>query len=169
MNMKSAFLASAAIAGIPIGSALASDLPPPARMPVKAAPIVAPPFNWTGFYVGGNVGILWGHSVQTVDIDDAPIGIPPDDSRFAGIIGGVQAGYNWQFSNIVLGVEADIDLSSASKSVTTRAPFDTHNMRVSALGTGRGRVGIAFDRLLPYVTGGVAWAKLKNELIDTLN
>lgn len=164
MKIQDLLLAGTAII-VPVGMAGASDLP--VRMPVKAAPIVAPPFNWTGFYVGANAGVLWGHSVQTVDIDDAPIGILPDDSRFAGFIGGVQAGYNWQFSNIVLGVEADIDFSTAKKSViTSTALGDTHNMSVSALGTGRGRLGVVFDRWLPYVTGGVAWANLKNELID---
>lgn len=166
MKIKGLFLASVAIAAFPFGVASAADLP--ARMPVKAAPMVAPPFNWTGFYVGANVGGIFGHSVQTVDIDTLPLGIPADDTNYAGVIGGVQAGYNWQLSQLVLGVEADIDFSSAKKSVAT-GPLDTHNMALSALGTVRGRIGLAFDRFLPYVTGGVAFADLKNELVDNIN
>ena len=166
MKIKGLFLASAAIVALPIGAATAADLP--ARMPVKAAPIAPPPFNWTGFYVGANAGVVWGRSVQTVNIDDAPLGIPADTSTYSGFIGGVQAGYNWQFSNIVLGIEADIDGSTARKSVVTRGPAtDTHNMALNWLSTVRGRAGLAFDRFLPYFTGGVAFAGLKNELVDT--
>ncbi len=62
-------------------------------------------------------------------------------------------------------VEGDIDFASVSKSVAID-PINTHNSRLSALGTVRGRVGLAFDRFLPYVTGGVAFASLKNELFD---
>jgi outer membrane immunogenic protein len=163
MKIKGLFLASAAIAALPIGAASATDLP--VRMPVKAAPMAPPPFNWTGFYVGANAGVLWGHSVQTVDIDTFG-GVPADTSTFSGFIGGVQAGYNWQFSNVVLGIEADIDGASARKSVASSA-FDTHNMALNWLGTVRGRAGLAFDRFLPYFTGGVAFAGLKNEIVDT--
>ena len=166
MNIKGLFLASAAIAAFPIGAASAADLP--VRMPVKAAPIAPLPFNWTGFYVGANAGVVWGRSVQTVDIDDLPLGIPADTSTYTGFIGGVQAGYNWQFSNVVLGIEADFDGSTARKSVAT-GPLDTHNMALNWLGTVRGRAGLAFDRFLPYVTGGVAFAGLKNELVDNNN
>ncbi len=163
MKIKELFLASAAIVALPIGVASATDLP--VRMPVKAAPMSPPPFNWTGFYVGANAGVVWGRSEQTVDIDDLPLGIPADTSTYTGFIGGVQAGYNWQFSNVVLGIEADIDGSTARKSVVT-GPLDTHNMALNWLSTVRGRAGLAFDRFLPYFTGGVAFAGLKNELVD---
>jgi len=165
MKSKSIFLAGAAIVGIPVGAAMASDMPMPVKMPVKAAPIVAPPFNWTGFYVGVNAGVLFGRSVQTVDLDTFG-GVPADTSSFSGFIAGVQGGYNWQLSNIVLGVEADFDFSSAKKSVVT-GPFDTHNMSVKSIGTARGRLGLVYDRWLPYITGGAAWANLTNQIVDT--
>ncbi|HEY5379540.1 MAG TPA: outer membrane protein [Pseudolabrys sp.] len=166
MNVKSIFLASAAIAGIPIAVASASDLqPPPARMPVKAAPYVVPPFNWTGFYIGANAGGVWAKgTVEETDVGGA--GVLPDSITKSGLIAGVQVGYNWQVSNIVVGVEGDFDFSSASKSSQYTA-FDLHNTRLSSLGTARARVGVTFDRWLPYITGGVAFASLKNELVDT--
>ena len=166
MKIKELFLASAAVVALPIGVASATDLP--VRMPMKAAPMSPPPFNWTGFYVGANAGVVWGRSEQTVDIYTGLGVINPDDAKFTGVIGGVQAGYNWQFSNVVLGIEADIDASSARKSVVT-GPTDTHNMALNWLSTARGRAGLAFDRWLPYVTGGVAFAGLKNEIVDTGN
>jgi outer membrane immunogenic protein len=165
MKVKGLFLASAAIAALPIGAASAADLP--VRLPVKAAPMSPPPFNWTGFYVGANAGAIWSKSSVT-QVDTFGIPFPNDSTTGSGFIGGVQAGYNWQFSNIVLGAEADIDFASVSRSVTiTTATSDTHNSRLSALGTARGRIGFAFDRFLPYVTGGVAFASLKNEYIST--
>lgn len=164
MKIKGLFLASAAIVALPIGAAGAADLP--ARMPVKAAPIAPLPFNWTGFYVGANVGAIWSKSSA---VDDGTSGFAPfpgDISTGVGILGGVQAGYNWQVSNFVLGVEGDIDLASVKRSIAINAA-DTHNASLSALGTVRGRAGLAFDRFLPYVTGGVAFADLKNEYVST--
>ena len=58
--MKGFLLAGAAFAALVAGPALAADLP--ARTPVYKAPVVAAGYNWTGFYVGGNVGYAWGHS-----------------------------------------------------------------------------------------------------------
>ena len=71
-------------------------------------------------------------------------------------MGGAQAGYNQQLPNkFVVGVEGDLDYSalegkpSAAGSAATKA-------RIDSLGTVRGRVGYAFDRVMPYVTGGYA-------------
>jgi outer membrane immunogenic protein len=144
---------------------LAADLPNRKEpLPVFAA--IAP--TWTGFYVGANVGGVWGRS----DIIDTAgtYFFPNGASRISrsGVIGGVQAGYNWQISNIVLGVEADVSFSSSSQSAAsdqTGLP-GTHSSRLSALGTVRARAGLAFDRFMPYVTGGLAFADLKNSLTD---
>jgi len=165
MRIKGLFLASAAIVALPIGAATAADLP--AKMPVKAAPVAPPPFNWTGFYVGANAGVIWSRSSAT-QVDTSGIIFPNDSTTGTGFIGGVQAGYNWQFSNFVLGVEGDIDFASVNKSVALPPLFlaGTHNSKLSALGTVRGRIGLAVDRFLPYVTGGVAFANLKNEYIS---
>jgi outer membrane immunogenic protein len=164
MRIKGLFLASAAIASLPIGVASAADLP--ARMPTKAPMLVSHPFSWTGFYVGVNAGAIWVGSSET-ETDGGPIIItPPASTNYSGFIGGVQAGYNWQFSNFVLGVEGDFDLTSAKKSVAVNV-INTRNLQLSALSTIRGRVGLAFDHWLPYFTGGVAFADVKNEIVNS--
>src|ERR1700727_2918852 len=71
-------------------SALAADLP--ARVYTKAPVFIDPGYNWSGFYIGGNVGYSWGRS--------------SDNSNLTN--GGGQAGYNWQMQNWVWGLEADI-------------------------------------------------------------
>src|SRR6185503_20735653 len=93
--------------------AQATDLP----MPYKARPIVEPApviYNWTGFYVGVNLGGSW----ASAD-DDGTFSavVPPctpivatssSSSSFSGIVGGAQIGYNWQLGHFVYGLEADI-------------------------------------------------------------
>src|SRR5580698_9964917 len=94
-----------------------------ADLPVKAGPM--PPievYNWTGFYVGGNVGGDWGRSdtfspIANSGVGRKYVGSPIADInnqavqsvRGSGFTGGAQAGYNYQVNHLVLGVEADID------------------------------------------------------------
>jgi outer membrane immunogenic protein len=166
MKIRSILLASAAIAGTPIATANAADLP--AAIPAKAR-MAVPSFGWTGFYVGANVGGVWTDSsmIETDPFQILPI--PSNSIHQSSLIGGVQAGYNWQISNIVLGLEADFDFASANKQVSlgSLAGLNTHHSRLSTLATVRGRLGMAFDRLLAYATGGAAFARLKNEVINT--
>ena len=71
-----------------------------------------PYFDWTGFYVGGNVGYSWGRSSDTSTLTNATragsLLTTSDKSDLNGIVGGGQAGYNWQMQNWVFGLEADI-------------------------------------------------------------
>lgn len=167
MKIKQLLLAGVAAGCLPAGVAAAADMA--VKMPVKAPPL-APVLSWTGFYLGGNVGGLWSDSSETnvQTGGGVAIAIPADFARYSGVIGGLQAGYNYQVlsSNFVFGIEGDVDWSSAKKSVVLDG-FNTHNMNVRMLSTIRGRLGVAFDRWLPFITGGVAFVNLKNELINT--
>src|SRR5690242_16535794 len=91
----------------PVG-AFATDLPLP--MPAKAppAPIVAPPYDWSGFYVGGHLGYLWGRT----HVDDDGV-TAERNARTDGIIGGAMLGYNWQINRIVFGLEGDFGWTNA--------------------------------------------------------
>jgi outer membrane immunogenic protein len=175
MRIKGLFLAGAAVAGgLPIGMASAADLP--ARMPVKA-PLVAPPApaTWTGFYLGANIGAAWAQSSVG---DELGVGVGPwmigttTSANKTGLIGGVEAGFNWQVSSLVLGIEADISFAALDRSVVvtggTGAGRDTYSSRLSDLATVRGRLGWAIDRALIYGTGGVAFANLNDTLTDPL-
>src|ERR1700691_3242743 len=99
---------AAAVCGAP---ALAAD------MPIKAppmAPVLAAAYNWTGFYLGGNVGGERQSDPGTSTCFQA-LGAGLDNNPQANaltghaIIGGIQAGYNWQINQWVLGVEGDWD------------------------------------------------------------
>jgi len=134
-------LATGAVAG----SATAADLGRQYQQPYVKAPIYNPVFTWTGFYLGLNGGGGWGQSswdrTGTFDLS-------------GGVIGGT-VGFNWQTGQVVLGIEGDADWSGVSGTTSTLCPVGC-TTRNDWLGTVRGRVGYAFDRFLPYVTGGLA-------------
>jgi outer membrane immunogenic protein len=77
--------------------ALAADMP--LKAPIAKAPIAAPRYDWSGFYVGGHVGYLWGRTRVEEDGVVTEPGAPTD-----GVIGGVLAGYNWQNGPVVFGL-----------------------------------------------------------------
>jgi outer membrane immunogenic protein len=155
-----------------------------ADMPVKAprAPIYAPPYNWTGFYLGLNLGGSWGR--QDASFVNATTGtiLATGSNHLDGIIGGGQIGYNWQVNQWVLGVEADFQGSGqkadgsffdpgapCGPNVAACFPIPattiSYTDKLNWFGTVRGRLGIAFDRWLPYVTGG--WAYGHGEISGT--
>ncbi len=169
--MKRSLLASTALCVILVSGAWASDLPTTKGPP--PAPVPPPVFNWTGFYIGGNIGGIWTQD-GVVDLDPGNYGAIPGNSNtlgLTGLLGGVQAGYNYQLQSFVLGVEGDLDWSSAKGSFNYRSMFTTpgpatHSASLPFFGDIRARVGVAFDRFLPYVTGGVVFADLNNSLTD---
>jgi outer membrane immunogenic protein len=131
----------------------AADLPRPA---FKAPVFVAPFFSWTGFYVGINGGYGWGKSDWT-----NILGTTGDFNVKGGLVGGT-LGYNLQTGSWVWGLETDLDFSTI-KGTTTAAlcgavGCETKN---TWLGTARGRIGYAWDRWLPYITGGAAYGNVK--------
>jgi outer membrane immunogenic protein len=147
------------------GIASAADMP----VKVKAPPPAPVYYNWTGFYLGVNLGGAWARQSGTLFVGSDPVAII--DRRMNGVIGGGQIGYNWQFApwfgwgnGTVLGLEADID-GSSQKSDWNFSVIDpiagpasgSGTDRIQWFGTVRGRAGIAFDRWLPYVTGGWAY------------
>ena len=88
--------------------ATAADMP--VKAPVQKASVVVP-YNWTGFYIGANIGGGWGSS----DVDFSPndpiaalFSLPPTSLKISGVLGGLQVGYNWQVNrNGLIGIETD--------------------------------------------------------------
>lgn len=135
--------------------ALAADVP---LYKGPAPAYEAPAFSWTGFYLGINGGYGFGKSDWSSTATSG--GIDPQ-----GALVGATFGYNWQTGSWVLGAEGDIDATWISASTTSGLGLcaggtgcDTHN---TWLGTARARVGYAWHRFLPYVTGGGAFGNVK--------
>jgi outer membrane immunogenic protein len=155
--MKRLFLAGvAALATVTtIGAANAADIARRQEMPMRA-PAYYAPYNWTGFYVGINGGGGWGRSEWTNSA-----GSTGGFDVSGGLVGGT-LGYNWQMGQWVFGLEGDIDWSdirgSTSSGICAGTSCETRN---NWLGTARVRIGYAFDRFLPYITGGLAVGDVK--------
>ena len=171
--MKQLLLISSAL--VFAGSAQAADL---AARPFTKAPVAAPiPFSWTGCYLGGHVGAGWSRTDFTDPgltsagpaFTATTIGLLPGDSirvgGNAGVIGGVQAGCDYQFSNNwVVGIAGDF--SAADLHGTANDPFfagknggpATLSSRTDWLASVTGRVGYTWDRFLVYGKGGAGFA-----------
>jgi outer membrane immunogenic protein len=120
--------------------------------PVPKAPAYyAPLYNsWSGFYLGLNGGGGWGRSSwSTTNGFDVS----------GGLIGGT-AGYNWQAGSFVFGLEGDADWSNIKGRTIIGCPLGCQTEN-TWLATVRGRVGYAFDRFMPYITGGVAFGDMR--------
>jgi len=175
-NISRSLLASTALCATLASAALAADLPS-RKAPPPVVPIVVPPvFTWTGFYLGANIGGIWTRD-RVRDLYPNDYGAIPGNANtlnLSGVVGGVQAGYNYQFSNsnIVVGLEAEFEGASANGKFSYAGfrappPLAVHSANMPYFGDLRARVGVAFDRWLPFVTGGVVFASLKNSLVDS--
>jgi outer membrane immunogenic protein len=160
----------------------------------KAPPPVVEVWNWTGFYIGGNAGYSWGRSSTDVTYYNTATGAiiaPPPGSitnasfNMDGAIAGGQIGYNWQSSNWVFGLEADLQWSDekgranylcAAVAVTAGACLPSltalppgvtgtalaYDQHLQWFGTVRGRAGVSVTpQTLLYVTGGLAYGEIK--------
>jgi outer membrane immunogenic protein len=183
--MNKLALAIASLSALVAAPAFAADLTP---APVYKAPppVVVPPPQWTGWYIGVNIGGSFGTATQTGSFPPAPIPGTPfgsASSDFDGVIGGAQIGYNWQTGNWVLGIEADIQATSeqGSSSLTgTGSPIGINFLgpvtgtlniteKLDWLGTVRGRLGVlGGPNWLFYGTGGLAYGGLDTDTTLTV-
>jgi outer membrane immunogenic protein len=140
------------------GALHAADLP--ARTYTKAPPMVAPAYDWSGFYIGLNGGGASSRECLTItSVAGVPV-VPNSEGchdATGGLAGG-QIGYRWQVTNWMFGVEAQgdwADLRGSNGSLTAIIPY-TNQTRIDAIGLFTGQVGYAWNNLLWYVKGGAA-------------
>ncbi len=163
-SIKKLALAGVVAAGVALGPAHAADLAPTYKAPVKA---FAPVQTWDGFYVGGNVGYDWSTGstgISALSTDPAlaaplaafiaagsfPTSLSPSAK---GVIGGIQAGYNWQVAPQWL-------VGLATSTTVTKG--------IDWFGTVRGRVGVLVaPQWLLYGTGGFAYGRTKSSFSTT--
>lgn len=141
------------------GPVAAADLAGPrgSAVAVSAAPAG---FNWTGFYIGGHLGIATvssGYDAFTPWNGFAGF----DMQRLGGsaLLGGMQIGYNYQINSVVLGIEADLSAVGFKKSSTfsiLRGNTPVFDRSLGWVATVAPRVGFTFGRALVYAKGGLA-------------
>jgi outer membrane immunogenic protein len=116
-------------------------------------PVIAA-YDWNGGYVGGFVGYGSGLADWNNGFGDVPL---------AGLIAGLDAGYNHRVGAFVLGVEGDIAWSGIAGSVPCTNPAFTCTTNIGWLSTLRGRAGVAADSALFYLTGGLAAGQVTSD------
>lgn len=120
-----------------------------------ADPAVSSDHDWSGFYIGANVG--WGGADYSGCIEcDADSRAEAEELNVDGLVGGLHAGYNWQTDNIVLGVEIDGSLANWSDYAATASDDESQQASVNFLGSARVRAGLTSGNGLVYATGGLA-------------
>ena len=173
--MKRLVSGIAALASIFATGAFAADLAPKIYTKAPAPAVVI--YDWTGWYIGGNLGYSWGRSQDTSIVTDPAgtvLATGSGRSNLNGTVGGGQFGYNLQLQNMVLGFEADIQGTGEKGSRTfSYLPIGGGNVltpvslgltqQINWFGTARGRVGALFGpKVLAYFTGGVAYGSLNS-------
>jgi outer membrane immunogenic protein len=144
-------------------TALAADLPPPAPMPRAPATYVpaVPYYNWSGFYIGGNLGAGWNSNGSVSDT----FGSTFSTNSNTQFLGGGQVGVNYEFwGGVVVGAEAMFDwLPNTTNTISVTGAGPAAGSTASAtlnnrwLTTATGKLGYAWDRVLLYGKGGGAW------------
>jgi outer membrane immunogenic protein len=183
LRSRSCLAKALIFAAVALGSsfAVAADMSESTPVYTKAPP--RPAWSWGGFYIGSNVGYGFASAdgdVSVLEPSSPPFPPPPfpllnttDADKLRGVFGGVQAGYNWQARNFLLGIETDVQASGQRSSNNFNAIIPsgfvsigndpvavTDKTKLDWFGTTRGRLGIASDRWLVYVTGGVAYGEI---------
>ena len=138
---KLVFAAALATLSLAPGATTAADLMP------YGQPASPRSLFWQGPYVGANLGYQWG-SVSNTGADPS------------GVMGGLQAGYNWQSGKFVLGGETDLQMSDADDR------FAGWKFSNPWFGTLRGRAGYAMNNILLYGTAGLAYGTLHAESLS---
>ena len=113
------------------------------------------PIDWSGPYWGISGGKGWGQSKLT-DTSGATTG----DFDLSGAVVGLDVGYNWQVSSLIVGLEADGSLSTID-ATTTNSCGGGCATKLRWLSTLRVNVGYPIGKFLPYVTGGAAAGRVK--------
>ena len=172
MKYKAVAIAGA-FTGVFTVAAFGADLPtrkaPPAPIPV------ALPYNWSGCYIGGNIGGLWADkNFGSIQDNGYSENGPGQNVTGSGVLIGGQVGCNYQVGQWVFGGQVDYDWTNASGTGTQQYGNYyndnlenyyygslTNHFQVNSLGSATGRIGWAFDRFLPYFKGGFAWETVK--------
>ncbi len=170
-----------------VSGAQAADMPDFLRGSLPAGP--APTVNWQGYYIGAQAGygssdenfsgsnstmlaaLLSNNVIEQMGVSQWNLGLGKNSSRAPGY--GAFMGYNWQWDDVVVGVEASYlhgsfgGKSSAFKALTSGSALSDgffHSVSVTSssaisisdMATFRGRAAYSFGCFLPYVFGGLA-------------
>jgi len=147
------------------GAADAADRPVLAPQPYYAGPLL--PVDWTGFYFGVNGGYGWAQGTTDTYFNG---GILHGSGQPSGGVAGGQMGFNWQMGRFVFGAEIDGQWSGQRAALASTCNPNCaalQEVNIKTFATGRGRFGLAFDWIMPYVTAGAAMVNVSDAMVVT--
>jgi outer membrane immunogenic protein len=171
--MKRFVFASVALCGGIGSAAMAADLPPPMAPPPRAPaayiPAPIPLYNWSGFYIGGNLGAAWNSGGSVSDTFGSTFTGSGQTTKFTG---GGQVGVNYEFwGGVVVGAEAMFNwLPNTTNTINVvegpGGPFPgttaSATLNSRWLTTATGKLGYAWNTVLLYGKAGGAWVGADN-------
>ena len=180
---KTKFIAALAVAvGVFAGAGLASAADLGAVPYNKTPAFIVPVYDWSGAYVGVNLGYGWGRSVDTSTLGTPVTLTDTVTANMNGFVGGGQIGYNLQMQSWLVGLEADLQGTNQSSThsfacaagcalvtppggvLTATAVAVTQTQHLDFFGTVRGRVGVAIvPTVLLYGTAGLAYGQVETD------
>jgi len=162
--MKRTFIQGVAVAALLTTNAMAADLAP---RYTKVPPAIVAVYDWTGFYIGGNLGGGWNRG----NVVDSVFGVNFTNGNSTSFLGGGQVGGNYQIGAFVIGAEAAFDWfannNNSGNGTTVVVPgVGPTVLRVSAndrwVTTVAARFGYAWDHALFYGKAGGGWVGAGN-------
>jgi outer membrane immunogenic protein len=164
--MNKSLLAVAAFVALTATPVFAAD------MPVKA-PVKMAAFDWSGFYIGANIGGSFGQT--STDWNFAGTSLGSTSGKLDGPLGGFQGGYNWQVGKYVFSMEADFTgTGQKGGSTLTFSPTgggtfaNVNDVKLPWFGTIRGRIGATpAEGWLVYFTGGAAYGDIRSDVTSS--
>jgi outer membrane immunogenic protein len=129
-----------------------------------------PVWSWTGFYVGADLGYGWANVDHSFAINGLNVSTKP-----SGFIGGIYAGYNWQFGRIVAGLETDMAWANISDTIDVFGKIGVVPFAIEAedklhwLGTTRARLGVLpLETIMVYASAGLAYGGIEENIISSI-
>ncbi|WP_455476652.1 outer membrane protein [Bartonella sp. B41] len=148
--------------------------------------VVSPAFSWEGFYFGGQISEFSGKLSGTARSTDIPLAPGPHAGneewipigknqvpKLSGFLGGFYAGANIDLhSDWIFGVETDLFLFKQKSTKNLLIPGDEgednitfdHTFEQKWSGSTRLRAGFASNRIMPYISGGIAYGQFEDAL-----
>jgi outer membrane immunogenic protein len=174
--MNKLLFGGVAFVALVAGPAMAADMRPAPAPVYTKAPMMAPLYDWTAFYIGGHGSYSWTHTDgQTTNLPTGALLVPTSEDTSA-FHGGGQIGFDYMMpSRVVFGVVADISSGTTNSTTTSNAAgtlVETGQGKTNESGTVRGRIGYAPDAVLAYVTGGWAWSNgtaTRSQIVGRVN
>jgi len=141
-----------------LGGAAVAALALAAENPARAAPV----YNWTGCYIGANVGGGWAQKTFEAD----KLIPPPTHAAFQDVVGGGQIGCDVQMGMFVVGAQGMFDFSA----LRGRTPFfggKAFDTRTPWFATATGQIGyLVQPNILVSVQGGAAFVRDEHKFLE---